>query len=41
MDLQDGLIVLLLTPLISVSVQGFPLGNQVQPAFESEDFLIW
>lgn len=38
-DIQDGLTVLLLIPLISVSVQGFPLGNQVQQAFESEDFL--
>lgn len=36
-DLQEELTVLLLIPLISI--QGFPLGNQVQQAFESEDFL--
>lgn len=35
--LQEELTVLLLITLISV--QGFPLGNQVQQAFESEDFL--
>ena len=36
-DFQEELTVLLLIPL---SVHGFPLGNQVQQAFEPGDFLI-